>query len=198
MDEVKSAVALIEKDMGKKFGDANNTLLFSVRSGAAISMPGMMDTVLNVGLNDTIVAGLAKQVNERFAWDCYRRLLQMFGDVVLGIEHEQFEHELSALKKRAGAKFDIELSAAHLKELVEKYKAVYKNNKLALPEDPWEQLRMGIDAVFRWAGREWRGVGGCSDVGLVRAGWLLSGELACKGWPSALVSGGRGFAACML
>lgn len=149
MDELKAAVTLIEKDMGKKFGDANNTLLFSVRSGAAISMPGMMDTVLNVGLNDTIVAGLAKQVNERFAWDCYRRLLQMFGDVVLGIEHEQFEHELSALKKRAGAKFDIELNAAHLKELVEKYKVVYKNNKLALPEDPWEQLRMGIDAVFR-------------------------------------------------
>jgi pyruvate,orthophosphate dikinase len=149
MDEVKQAVKLIEKDMGKEFGSTTNTLLFSVRSGAAMSMPGMMDTVLNVGLNDTIVEGLAKQVNERFAWDCYRRLLQMFGDVVLGIEHEQFEHELSELKKKAGAKFDIELSAAHLKELVEKYKAVYKKNNLELPTDPWEQLRLGVDAVFR-------------------------------------------------
>jgi len=149
MDEVKQAVKLIEKDMGKEFGSPTNTLLFSVRSGAAMSMPGMMDTVLNVGLNDDIVEGLAKQVNERFAWDCYRRLLQMFGDVVLGIEHEQFEHELSELKKKAGAKFDIELSAAHLKELVEKYKAVYKKNNLELPTDPWEQLRLGVDAVFR-------------------------------------------------
>lgn len=85
-------------------------------------MPGMMDTVLNVGLNDVVVEGLAKQVNDRFAWDCYRRLLQMFGDVVLGIDHDDFEHELSAIKKAAGAKFDIELTAAHLKELVTKYK----------------------------------------------------------------------------
>ena len=87
-----------------------------------MSMPGMMDTVLNVGLNDVVVEGLAKQVNDRFAWDCYRRLLQMFGDVVLGIDHDDFEHELSAIKKAAGAKFDIELTAAHLKELVGKYK----------------------------------------------------------------------------
>lgn len=77
MDEVRAAVSQVEAAMGKKFGDVNNTLLFSVRSGAAMSMPGMMDTVLNVGLNDTVVEGLAKQVNERFAWDCYRRLLQV-------------------------------------------------------------------------------------------------------------------------
>lgn len=149
MEEVKEAVAKVEANMGKKFADPSNTLLFSVRSGAAMSMPGMMDTVLNVGLNDIVVEGLAKQVNDRFAWDCYRRLLQMFGDVVLGIEHEEFEHELSTIKKNAGAKFDIELTAAHLKELVTKYKEVYKRNKKVLPDDPWEQLRMGIDAVFR-------------------------------------------------
>ncbi|KAF6253488.1 pyruvate phosphate dikinase [Scenedesmus sp. NREL 46B-D3] len=149
MDEVRAAVAQVEAAMGKTFGDVNNTLLFSVRSGAAMSMPGMMDTVLNVGLNDTVVAGLAKQVNERFAWDCYRRLLQMFGDVVLGIDHDEFEHELSAVKRAAGAKFDIELTAGHLRELVGAYKAVYVKNGKALPEDPWEQLRMGVDAVFR-------------------------------------------------
>jgi pyruvate,orthophosphate dikinase len=149
MDEVKAAVDIVEKEMGKKFGDKDNTLLFSVRSGAAMSMPGMMDTVLNLGLNDVVVEGLAKQVNDRFAWDCYRRLLQMFGDVVLGIDHEDFEHELSAIKKAAGAKFDIELTAAHLKELVTKYKGVYKKHNKVLPDDPWEQLRMGIDAVFR-------------------------------------------------
>jgi pyruvate,orthophosphate dikinase len=80
--------------------------------------------------------------------------MQMFGDVVLGIEHDEFEHELSAIKKAAGAKFDIELTAAHLKELVGKYKAVYVKNNKVLPEDPWEQLRMGVDAVFRWVGLE--------------------------------------------
>eukprot|EP00775_Hariotina_reticulata_P006369 gene6369-6601_t len=149
MDEVREAVKKVEKEMGKVFGDKDNTLLFSVRSGAAMSMPGMMDTVLNVGLNDVVVEGLAKQVNDRFAWDCYRRLLQMFGDVVLGIDHDDFEHELSAIKKAAGAKFDIELTAAHLKELVTRYKDVYKCHNKVLPEDPWDQLRMGIDAVFR-------------------------------------------------
>jgi len=105
MDEAKEALALVEKEMGKKFADPNNTLLLSVRSGAALSMPGMMDTVLNLGLNDAIVEGLARQAgNERFALDCYRRLLQMFGDVVLGINHDEFEHEIFELKKKAGVK----------------------------------------------------------------------------------------------
>lgn len=122
-----------------------NTNLFCCQ----LSMPGMMDTVLNVGLNDTIVQGLAKQVNERFAWDCYRRLLQMFGDVVLGIGHEDFEHELNDVKKKSGAKFDIELTAGDLKDLVERYKRVYSRHGQRFPDDPWEQMRMGIDAVFR-------------------------------------------------
>ena len=105
-----------------------------------LSMPGMMDTVLNCGLNDELVDGLADQVNERFAWDCYRRLQQMFGDVVLGIEHAEFEAELNAVKAAAGARFDIEMSAAHLRELVGRYKEVYKRNGKALPDDPWEQV----------------------------------------------------------
>lgn len=149
MDEVKEAIKLVEAEMGKIFGDSSNPLLFSVRSGAALSMPGMMDTVLNLGLNDTIVQGLASKYGERFAYDCYRRLLQMFGDVVLGIPHEDFEHEISALKKAVGVKFDIELQGNDLKQLVEKYKAVYVKHDKTLPSDPWEQLRMGVDAVFR-------------------------------------------------
>jgi len=111
MDEVKEALTLVEKEMGKRFADPDNTLLLSVRSGAALSMPGMMDTVLNLGLNDAIVEGLAKQAgNERFALDCYRRLLQMFGDVVLGINHDEFEHEIVALKKKAGVKVRVWVS----------------------------------------------------------------------------------------
>jgi phosphoenolpyruvate synthase/pyruvate phosphate dikinase len=144
MDEARAALAQVEAEMGKKFADPNNTLLLSVRSGAALSMPGMMDTVLNLGLNDEIVEGLAKQAgNERFALDCYRRLLQMFGDVVLGIPHDEFEHEIVALKREAGVKFDCELDAGHLRQLVAAYKAVYKRNNMVLPQDPWEQLRMG-------------------------------------------------------
>jgi pyruvate,orthophosphate dikinase len=109
-----------------------------------MSMPGMMDTVLNVGLNDVVVEGLAKQVNDRFAWDCYRRLLQMFGDVVLGIDHDDFEHELSAIKKAAGAKFDIELTAAHLKELVGKYKVRVGSRlaSVAIGSVAWSFLRI--------------------------------------------------------
>ncbi len=149
MDEVRDALSEVENNMGKKFGDKSNPLLVSVRSGAAISMPGMMDTVLNVGLNDKIVVGLSELVNERFAFDCYRRLLQMFGDVVLGIDHELFEHEITSIKKRTGVKFDVELTSKDLKELVNAYKEVYAKNGKEFPQDPWEQLRMGIDAVFR-------------------------------------------------
>jgi pyruvate,orthophosphate dikinase len=109
----------------------------------------MMDTVLNLGLNDTIVEGLAKQRGARFAYDCYRRLLQMFGDVVLGMPHEDFEERLAALKKAKGVKLDIELNADDLKQLINEYKEVYARHKQVLPEDPWEQMRMGIDAVFR-------------------------------------------------
>eukprot|EP00955_Chlamydomonas_euryale_P085747 364159-Chlamydomonas_euryale.AAC.1 len=149
MSEVKGAVLLIQDDMHETFGSPENPLLFSVRSGAALSMPGMMDTVLNLGLNDTIVLGLAKQHGERFAYDCYRRLLQMFGDVVLGMPHHDFEERLTALKAKKGVKLDIELDAEDLKFLIQEYKDVYERLGQVLPQDPWEQLRMGIDAVFR-------------------------------------------------
>jgi len=149
MDQIRETVKLIEAEMGLKFGDKSDPLLFSVRSGAALSMPGMMDTVLNLGLNDDIVKGLAAKRGDRFAFDCYRRLLQMFGDVVLGIDHDDFEHELAQLKKKRGVKFDVELTAEDLQELIVAYKAVFTANNQVLPEDPWEQLRLGIDAVFR-------------------------------------------------
>ncbi|KAG6609704.1 pyruvate, phosphate dikinase [Phytophthora cinnamomi] len=149
MDEVRKGVHLMEKTLGVTFADATNPLLVSVRSGAAISMPGMMDTVLNLGLNDEIVKGVAKRGGERFAFDCYRRLLQMFGDVVLEIPHDDFEAELSAMKQARHVTFDVELTASDLKELVHKYKKVYEKHGRSFPSDPWEQMRMGIEAVFR-------------------------------------------------
>ncbi|RLN50756.1 hypothetical protein BBJ29_009972 [Phytophthora kernoviae] len=149
LDEVRTGVQLMEKTLGETFGDETNPLLVSVRSGAAISMPGMMDTVLNLGLNDEIVKGVAKRGGERFAFDCYRRLLQMFGDVVLEIPHDDFEAELSKMKQARLVMFDVELTADDLKELVEKYKKVYEAHNQSFPSDPWEQMRMGIEAVFR-------------------------------------------------
>ncbi|KAL4151822.1 hypothetical protein PRNP1_008760 [Phytophthora ramorum] len=148
MDEVRQGVHLMEKTLGVTFADATNPLLVSVRSGAAVSMPGMMDTVLNLGLNDEIVEGVAKRGGDRFAYDCYRRLLQMFGDVVLEIPHDDFEAELSAMKKARHVTFDVELTASDLKELVQKYKEVYEKHGQSFPLDPWEQMRMGIEAVF--------------------------------------------------
>ncbi|KAH7479442.1 Pyruvate, phosphate dikinase 1, chloroplastic [Phytophthora ramorum] len=148
MDEVRQGVHLMEKTLGVTFADATNPLLVSVRSGAAVSMPGMMDTVLNLGLNDEIVQGVAKRGGDRFAYDCYRRLLQMFGDVVLEIPHDDFEAELSAMKKARHVTFDVELTASDLKELVQKYKEVYEKHGQSFPLDPWEQMRMGIEAVF--------------------------------------------------
>ncbi|KAL4169600.1 hypothetical protein KRP22_010518 [Phytophthora ramorum] len=148
MDEVRQGVHLMEKTLGVTFADATNPLLVSVRSGAAVSMPGMMDTVLNLGLNDEIVQGVAKRGGDRFAYDCYRRLLQMFGDVVLEIPHDDFEAELSAMKKARHVTFDVELMASDLKELVQKYKEVYEKHGQSFPLDPWEQMRMGIEAVF--------------------------------------------------
>ncbi|KAG2497890.1 hypothetical protein HYH03_004156 [Edaphochlamys debaryana] len=147
--EIKTAVAGVEADMGLKFGDPKAPLLFSVRSGAAVSMPGMMDTVLNLGLNDTIVEGFAAARGERFAMDCYRRLLQMFGDVVLGIPHEEFESKLTGLKAARGVQYDVQLTADDLRQLVKEYKEVYKHNNLELPQDPWEQMYLGVTAVFK-------------------------------------------------
>ncbi|HEX2973305.1 MAG TPA: PEP/pyruvate-binding domain-containing protein, partial [Tepidisphaeraceae bacterium] len=129
MDELASNLRRLEKATGKTFGDPDNPLLVSVRSGAAVSMPGMMDTVLNLGLNDLVTEGLARLTNNpRFAYDSYRRLINMFGDVVMGIDHAEFEHELSAVKDARGVQNDTDLTADDLKEVVQRYKAVYKSN----------------------------------------------------------------------
>lgn len=148
-DQVKAAVAGVEKVMGKKFGDTNNPLLFSVRSGARVSMPGMMDTVLNLGLNDETVKALAKASgSERFAYDSYRRFLQMFSDVVLGADLDLYEEALENMKKSKGYKSDTDLTAEDLKELVKEYKEIGNKLGKVVPQDPWEQLWAGIGAVF--------------------------------------------------
>lgn len=149
-DQVLEALAKLENAMGKKFGDIGNPLLVSVRSGARVSMPGMMDTVLNLGLTDESVKGLEKSSgNARFAYDSYRRFIQMFSDVVLGIGHHQFEHILKDMKADRKVKEDTELSAADMQELVTKYKALVKDQiGKDFPQDPKEQLKYAIDAVF--------------------------------------------------
>ena len=148
-DQVREAVAGVEKIMGKKFADANNPLLFSVRSGARVSMPGMMDTVLNLGLNDETVKALAKASNnERFAYDSYRRFLQMFSDVVLGADLDLYEEALENMKKAHGYKSDTDLTADDLKELVVQYKEIGQKIGKVVPQDPWDQLWAGIGAVF--------------------------------------------------
>ncbi|HAJ95476.1 MAG TPA: pyruvate, phosphate dikinase [Actinobacteria bacterium] len=148
--QIEENLKKLEEKMQMSFSDKNNPLLVSVRSGAAVSMPGMMDTVLNLGLNDTSVRGLiAKTGNERFGWDAYRRFVQMFGDVVMSVEHDKFEKALQAKKDSRGVKFDTELSGQDLKELVEDYKKIIKDAKgKSFPEDPREQLKMSINAVF--------------------------------------------------
>lgn len=140
----------LEEESGKKFGDIENPLLVSVRSGAAISMPGMMDTVLNLGLNDETIKGLIEKTgNERFCYDAYRRFIQMFGDVVLGIDHHHFEEKLDAIKKEKGIEKDIDLNKQDLKRLVEEYKALVKEQTgEPFPDDPKKQLDMSIEAVF--------------------------------------------------
>jgi len=147
--EVKANVAKLEKVSGKTFGRGPNPLLVSVRSGAAVSMPGMMDTVLNLGLNDTTIPAMIELTgNERFVWDSYRRFMQMFGDVVLGMAHHDFEAALEGVKKRRKAKLDTDLDVAGLKEVVSEYKKVYAKSRKAFPQDPYEQLQAAIDAVF--------------------------------------------------
>ncbi len=149
-EQVLEGMKKIEKEMGKKFGDRENPLLVAVRSGAPVSMPGMMDTILNLGLNDETVEGLAKSTgNERFAWDSYRRFIQMFGNVVMGIPHEKFEEILNEKKREVGAKEDVELTAEDLKDIVKKYKElVKKETGKEFPQDPYQQLKMAIKAVF--------------------------------------------------
>ena len=148
--EIKTNLEKVEAAMGKVFGDTNNPLLLSVRSGARASMPGMMDTILNLGLNDDTVQGLIKSSgNERFAWDSYRRFIQMYSNVVLGLEHSNFEAILEQKKAEKGVKLDYELAAEDLKDLVAKFKAWIKTNSSnEFPSDPWTQLRGAINAVF--------------------------------------------------
>ncbi len=148
--EVDEAIVRLEQQSGKKFGDLKDPLLVSVRSGAAVSMPGMMDTVLNLGLNDTAAAGLAETTgNPRFAYDCYRRLVQMYGEVVDGIEPSAFEDALTALKEKRGVKNDAELTVDDLKELSDTFIAIYEKEKgHKFPQDPREQLMHSIEAVF--------------------------------------------------
>ncbi|MDR1363622.1 MAG: pyruvate, phosphate dikinase [Spirochaetaceae bacterium] len=153
-EEVKNAVyenlERLENLMGMKLGDAGNPLLVSVRSGAAVSMPGMMDTILNLGMNDKAVHGLANRTdNPRFAWDAYRRFIQMYGDVVMGVPHEIFEQAIRAVKAERKIQYDTDLTAADLEKLVSEYKKIVKKfTKEDFPQEPNEQLWGAINAVF--------------------------------------------------
>ncbi len=149
-EQVTSAIAGIETIVGDRFGDRHRPLLVSVRSGARASMPGMMDTVLNLGLNDQTVVGLAAASgNERFAWDSYRRFIQMFGDVVLEVDHYEFEHELEQMKGRRGVDLDTDLEADDLRQLVDRYMQVVETaTGSPFPQDPQDQLWAAIGAVF--------------------------------------------------
>jgi pyruvate,orthophosphate dikinase len=151
MEEVRRAMKRLEELTGKRFGDPENPLLVSVRSGAAISMPGMMDTVLNLGLNDRVAEGLARATgDERFAYDAYRRFIQLFGKIVLGVEESLFNRALEEIKRERGAEYDTDLDAEALKELVKRYKAIILERLgRPFPEDPYEQLEGAIAAVFR-------------------------------------------------
>ena len=150
-EEVQKGVRHIEAAMGSGFGDPENPLLVSVRSGGAVSMPGMMDTVLNLGLNTDVAEGLARKTgNERFVYDAYRRLIDMFGDVVMGVHHSHFEHAIDRLKKERGVVLDVDLTAQDLETLVARYRSIYEEHAGApFPEDPFEQLRLAADAVFK-------------------------------------------------
>ena len=162
LDDIKTYTADLEAKMGKKLGDVQDPLLVSVRSGAPFSMPGMMDTVLNLGLNDESVQGLIAQTgNERFAWDSYRRFIQMFSNVVLGVDGDEFENAINIKKRETGVKQDTELSASDLKDLVEVFKGIVAHEvsaeeypslvvdgKVAFPQDAEKQLHLAIEAVF--------------------------------------------------
>ena len=155
-EQIDENLRKLEDAMGVKFADPENPLLVSLRSGAAVSMPGMMDTILNLGLNDETVQGLiAKSNNERFAYDAYRRFVQMFGSVVLRVDHNEFEHLLEAKKEAKGVKLDTELDANELRQLVSKYKETIKRETGEdFPEEPRQQLNMARDAVFESSNNE--------------------------------------------
>ncbi|MBI5896422.1 MAG: pyruvate, phosphate dikinase, partial [Desulfobacterales bacterium] len=154
--QAQRALAELEKQTGKGFGRQQNPLLVSCRSGAKFSMPGMMDTVLNLGLNDETAAGLIEMTgDDRFVYDCYRRLVQMFGAVVMGIPDEAFEEKLRARRVETGAPVDADFKAADLKRLTQEFKQIYRNHTgLAFPNDPKVQLKSAIEAVFKsWNGK---------------------------------------------
>jgi pyruvate, orthophosphate dikinase len=155
-EQVLAALSEVERATGKKYGDPTNPLLMSVRSGAKFSMPGMMDTVLNLGLNDRIVDGLISQIgDERFVYDIYRRLIQMFGSVVMGIDDEAFEDFLTEIKEKRGVQNDVDLTAADWKLVVEEFKRVYAEEVGSdFPQDPLKQLELATEAVFKsWNGK---------------------------------------------
>jgi len=171
-DQTLEALKEVEKETGKKFGDPENPLLVSCRSGAKFSMPGMMDTVLNLGLNDETAAGMVKLTqDERFVYDSYRRLVQMFGSVVLGIRDEAFEDTLDDYKEEKGIKKDTELSAEDWQNLTKKFQEIIQQEKgMEFPQDPVEQFRMANEAVFKsWNGKravDYRNAAGIShDLG---------------------------------
>src|SRR5215813_8463000 len=154
-DQVLEALQHVERATGKKFGDPENPLLVSVRSGAKFSMPGMMDTVLNLGLNDETLKGLARlTLNERFTYDAYRRFIQMFGKIVLGIDGELFDHALDAAKRKAKAKLDTDLTADDLRRISKEFKKIVRDHTgKPFPTDPLGQLEEAVKAVFRsWNG----------------------------------------------
>src|SRR3954449_10265826 len=168
-DQVADALERLQEHTDKRLGDDDDPLLVSVRSGARESMPGMLDTVLNLGINDTSVEGLAKATeNDRFAWDSYRRFVQMFGNVSRGIEGEAFEQAITEVKTDRGVEEDTELDTDALKELVDRFKALYtEHTDEEFPQDPQEQLRLAIRAVFdSWTGdraREYRRINRIPD-----------------------------------
>lgn len=149
-EQVLEALKEVERRTGKKFGDPSNPLLVSVRSGAKFSMPGMMDTVLNLGLNDEVAKGLIQLTqNERFVYDAYRRFIQLFGKIVLGVPGELFDKAFDEYKEKVGAHYDTDLTAEHLKEIVSIFKDIVKRETgKDFPQDPLEQLRLAIGAVF--------------------------------------------------
>lgn len=151
MDQIQENLTKLEDEMGKGFGSLSNPLLVSVRSGAAVSMPGMMDTILNLGLNDQTVEWMGRETgNDRAAYDAYRRLINMFGDVVMGVSHDHFEEVFEKIKEKYGAVDDTEVPTPGLKELAEEYKAVYKKHtKEDFPQDPFQQLQLAVEAVFK-------------------------------------------------
>src|SRR6266581_820808 len=154
-DQVKEGLQKIEEKVGKRFGDPQNPLLVSVRSGAAFSMPGMMDTVLNLGLNEGTAQGLAAQTGDlRFALDAYRRFASLFGEIVMGVAHEKFERVMDRFKAQTTGGRDTDLKAADLREIIAAEKEIIIAEQHAIPDDPYEQLRVAIKAVFNsWRGR---------------------------------------------